>query len=167
MKFNIGLPRHDPQDLRRQFDDEAHQRRDLRLQPADWAIILKNRAHERLGRAKTTGAIGEVEDGRGGACAASHDDSGPSLSRFGPRRGRRGVSEGPRRRRRDPTRVYVVVATPSSRCHVGPFPVHTIAGRGPHPQSPGRGAAEADHRDAERDVGPARGALIGFSEHCH
>ena len=56
-----------------------------------------------------------------------------SLSCFGPRRGRRGVSEGPRsrrwrlhetapprRRRRDPTRVYVVIRTPSTRCHVGP-----------------------------------------------
>ena len=56
------------------------------------------------------------------------------LSRFGPRRGRRGVSESntrsrrwrlhetapPRRRRRDPTRGYVVLRTPSTRCHVGP-----------------------------------------------
>ena len=53
------------------------------------------------------------------------------LSCFGPRRGRRGVSEGPRSRRwrrhetapprcrrRDPTRVYVVVMTPSTRCHI-------------------------------------------------
>ena len=51
-----------------------------------------------------------------------------SLSRFGPRRGRRGVSERPqsrrwrlhetappRRRPRDPTRVYVVIRTPSAR----------------------------------------------------
>ena len=50
------------------------------------------------------------------------------LSEFGPRRGRRGVSEGPRsrrwrrhgtavppRRRRDPTRVSVVIRTPSTR----------------------------------------------------
>ena len=55
------------------------------------------------------------------------------LSRFGPRRGRRGVSERrrsrrwrlhetapPRRHRRDPTRVYVVIRTPSTRCHIGP-----------------------------------------------
>ena len=56
-----------------------------------------------------------------------------SLRPFGPRRGRRGVSERqrsrrwrlhetapPRRRRRDPTRVYVVIRTPSTRCHIGP-----------------------------------------------
>ncbi|CAH0375633.1 unnamed protein product [Pelagomonas calceolata] len=54
------------------------------------------------------------------------------LSCFGPRRGRRGVSERqrsrrwrlhetapPRRHRRDPTRVYVVIRTPSTRCLIG------------------------------------------------
>jgi len=55
------------------------------------------------------------------------------LSCFGPRRGRRCVSERqrsrrwrlyetapPRRHRRDPTRVYVVIRTPSTRCLIGP-----------------------------------------------
>ena len=38
--------------------------------------------------------------------------------------GRRGVSrrvDGVFTRHRDPTRVYVVIRTPSTRCHVGPF----------------------------------------------
>ena len=44
-----------------------------------------------------------------------------SLSCFGPRRGRRGVSrvDGVFTRHCDPTRVYI--RTPSTRCHVGPL----------------------------------------------
>jgi len=46
-----------------------------------------------------------------------------SLSRFGPRRGRRGVSrvDGVVTRQRCHTRVYVVLGTPSTRCHIGPL----------------------------------------------
>jgi hypothetical protein len=69
-----------------------------------------------------------------------------SLSCFGPRRGRRGVPERPqsrrwrlhetappRRRPRDPTRVYVVIRTPSARCPIAAetarrATVSTIAG---------------------------------------
>ena len=72
------------------------------------------------------------------------------LSCFGPRRGRRGVSERqrsrrwrlhetapPRRRRRDPTRVYVVIRTPSTRCHIGPSRATAMlrAGRQPRVRS--------------------------------
>ena len=59
-----------------------------------------------------------------------------SLSCFGPRRGRRGASRVDGvvtgHHCRDPTGVYVVLGTPSTRCHIGPLPVNTMlrAGHG-------------------------------------
>ena len=52
--------------------------------------------------------------------------SGPS------RRFHASMASPPRRHRRDPTRVYVVIRTPSTRCHIGPLPVNTMlrAGHG-------------------------------------
>ena len=53
---------------------------------------------------------------------AVRTDSGPKRvsERQRSRRWRLHETAPPRRRRRDPTRVYVVVMTPSTRCHIGP-----------------------------------------------
>lgn len=53
------IPRDDPQDVRRQLDDEAHQRRHLHLQPAHRTTLPQDHPHQRVGgtEASRTGAL--------------------------------------------------------------------------------------------------------------
>lgn len=52
-----------PADLRGQPYDQAHQRRDLHLQPEDGAAVPQDHPHQRVGGAEASRAAGQVEDG--------------------------------------------------------------------------------------------------------
>ena len=116
-----------------------------------WHVIVADYA---TSMAKALGAISASIEATCGHLTMKWVVSFLILSCFRPSRGRRGVPERqrsrrwrlhetapPRRRRRDPTRVYVVIRTPSTRCHIGPRRATTMlrAGR-----------PRRRHRDASR-----------------